>query len=399
MSQIFVARTLARALRASAVGAVFSVGLLPAFNVQAANKPPRLLHAFTSSTDGYGAASALQHGADDRFYGVNSLEGPQGGGTVYAIDKEGKFTVLHAFNPSTEGSEPMRRVAMAEDGLMYGVLKSGGSGCGAIFRLSTTGDSFAIMYKLKGATDGCWSSSGLVRGADGVYYGTTTSGGSSDWGTVFRWDPLTGFKTLHHFTRANGDGGYPLNGVTLSADGQSIYGVTNRGGTEDGGVLFKVQTDGTGYQVLHSMEESFGAWPSSELMLAKDGNFYGVARDGGSGNHGTLYRMTPSGETSLVYAFQSFGVAGYSPAGSLTEGRDGLLYGTTQYDGADKNGTLFALGRDGQMTIMHAFSDADAIGSNARGGLVKSGGYLYGATGSRPGSLFRIRKLQPETQQ
>ncbi|HEX5685237.1 MAG TPA: choice-of-anchor tandem repeat GloVer-containing protein [Ideonella sp.] len=399
MSQIFNARTFARSVRVSAVLAVVAIGSLPAFDAQAANKPARLLHAFTSSTDGYGAAPALQHGANDRFYGVNSLEGPLGGGTVYAFDRYGSFTVLHAFNSLTEGSEPMRRVAISENGLMYGVLKSGANGCGAIFRLSTTGDSFAIMYKFKGTTDGCGSTSGLVQGADGSYYGTATSGGSAGWGTVFRWDPLKGFKTLHHFTRANGDGGYPLNGVTLSADGKSVYGVTNRGGSEDGGVLFKVQTDGTGYQVLHSMEESFGSWASSELILAKDGNFYGAAERGGSGNHGTLYRMTPSGETSLVYAFQSFGVAGYSPAGPLTEGRDGLLYGTTQYDGAYKNGTLFALGRDGQMTIMHAFSDGDAIGSNARGGLAKAHGYLYGATGSRPGSLFRIRKLLPETQQ
>jgi uncharacterized repeat protein (TIGR03803 family) len=388
-------RQFKRPARTATILAAFGITSLLAFEVQAAKEPLELLHQFTSATDGFGSASALQHGPDDRFYGVSSTGGRFNSGTVYAVDKHGAFSVLHAFNWGTEGDEPSRRLVVANDGLLYGVLSSAAKGCGAIFRLSPSGDAFKVMYSLSGPTDGCHSFGGLVQGADGTFYGTTSTGGKNEWGTVFRWHPLKGFKTLHHFTHANGDGGYPLHGATLSADGKTVHGVTWRGGSEDGGVLFKVRTDGTGYQVIQSLTEATGTAPSGELLLAKDGNFYGTANSGGAHHHGSIYRLTPAGEASAIYSFESFSAVGSAPAGQLTDGGSGLLYGTTTYGGAKDNGTLFALSGDGTMTILHTFSDDDAIGYNARGGFARAHGYLYGATGGIPNTIFRIQKLKP----
>ncbi|HJV67683.1 MAG TPA: choice-of-anchor tandem repeat GloVer-containing protein [Ideonella sp.] len=378
------------------------VALLQAGAAQAAPKEPfELLHQFDAPTDGRGAAEGLVLGPDGRFYAVNALEGALGGGTAYAVDKHGVFTVLHAFNPWIEGSEAHGRLVSASDGSLYGVLSGGGAhGCGSIFRMSPSDGATEILHSFVRGAEGCKPLGGIVQGPDGVFYGTTSEGGAYQWGTVFRWAPGQRARVLHHFTHSDGDGGYPLRGVTMSADGLAVYGVTYRGGAQDSGVIFKVGTDGTDYSVLRSFDDKIGLSASGELVLAKDGNFYGPTARGGAGHYGTIYRLTPAGDVSVMHSFVSFSDVGQNPAGRLTLGEHGMLYGTTTYGGANAQGTIFALSRDGVMTVMHSFA-ADEFGFNAGGNLARAHGYLYGVTGNRgwplptAGTVFRIRKLEP----
>src|SRR6202012_5707166 len=92
---------------------------------------------------------------------------------------------------------------------------------------------------------------GLIQGADGVLYG--------DGACIFRINTDgSGYTNLHTFN-LNSDGVNPLGVLFQGSDG-ALYGTTSLGGTNGGGVVFKINTDGNGYQVLHS----FGA--------GKDGN-------------------------------------------------------------------------------------------------------------------------------
>jgi uncharacterized repeat protein (TIGR03803 family) len=73
-------------------------------------------------------------------------------------------------------------------------------------RANTT---FTVLYAFKGLEDGSFLYAGLVRDAAGNLYGTTTAGGTSGNGTVFKLD-MTGTKTvLHSFTGPPLDGQYP----------------------------------------------------------------------------------------------------------------------------------------------------------------------------------------------
>src|SRR5207248_428026 len=77
-------------------------------------------------------------------------------------------------------------------------------------------------------SDGAYPYAGLVQGRDGFLYGTTSEGGFTGYGTVFRMDPIGNATTLHAFT--NIDGAYPYAGLVQATDG-FFYGTTLQGGT------------------------------------------------------------------------------------------------------------------------------------------------------------------------
>jgi uncharacterized repeat protein (TIGR03803 family) len=144
----------------------------------------------------------------------------------------------------------------------------------------------------------------MVQGVDGNYYGTTTQGGAqciAACGTVFRITPAGVLTTLHDFQGP--DGFYPLAGLTLANDG-NFYGTTLTGGPNDstGGTVFKITAAGL-ETVLYSFcvsnpgDCTDGSNPSSKLIRAHDGNFYGTTNHGGAYGFGTVYRLTPDGET------------------------------------------------------------------------------------------------------
>jgi len=152
----------------------------------------------------------------------------------------------------------------------------------------------------------------------------------------------TGFSLLHDF-----DSGYPKCTLVQDTNG-TLYGTTS-GGFANFGTIFKWETNGGGFSVIHPFSGASGDpfGPGAGLLLASDGALYGAGSGGGQ-IPGGVFRLELSGSNfQVLHAFSVDGFDGYSPQAALAEGADGRIYGTTQFGGVSQNGTIFRLKKDG----------------------------------------------------
>jgi len=302
------------------------------------------------------------------------------------------FAALANFN-LTNGSNPSAPLVQGSDGNLYGATRLGGSaGLGTIFRLTKSG-ALTTLASFTG-TNGTNPNGGLIQASDGNFYGTTLNGGASNNGTVFRVTPAGALTTIYSFNGT--DGANPFSGVIQATDG-SFYGTAQYGGGHSHGAVFKV-TAGGAYTLLYSFNVTDGDLPRGTLVQASDGNFYGTAFAGGAHTKGTVFKITSAGALTTLYDFDVSGAPvnipdGANPNGSLIQGRDGALYGTTVSSGGTNNyGTVFKITTSGAFTNLHSFL---GDGSSPNPGLVVGPeGNFYGTTltgGTTDfGTIFRI---------
>lgn len=142
------------------------------------------------------------------------------------------------------------------------------------------------------------------------------------------------------------------------------------------------------YIHVFGIEVLDGAQPDGPPIQANDGNFYGITMNGGDGRCmdrdnacGTVYRLTVSGDYSVVYSFQGAPFDGGYPNGRLIQARDGALYGVTNIGGKYDRGVAYRLTLDGDYTVLHSFRETQERGENPLAGLVEGNdGVLYGTT-------------------
>ena len=170
-------------------------------------------------------------------------------------------------------------VAKAQD-VFTGLTSNGGpEGKGTAFSIKSNGTGFSII---KGFADwGNTPNGDLFRNSDGNFYGMTSAGGTfnTNSGTIFKMTSSGVITVLRQLDYAN-DGGYPQGELIKGNDG-NLYGMTNSGGTNTYGTIFRITTAGV-YTVLRAFSYSDGANPYGHLVLGKDGNFYGITRSGGT---------------------------------------------------------------------------------------------------------------------
>ena len=343
--------------------------------------------AFYGTTDDGGTGSCRHH---------------HGCGTIYATSPQGKVTVIHDFQDDANGSYPVAGLTAYEGslygttatGVIYSILPTGSdyqvlhtlsasqgfspgglivlhgllygttagdvdytkpcssytAGCGTVFAMTPSGQ-FTTLYRFKGVRDGD-SPSDLVA-FKGVLYGTTFAGGRSErcedgCGTIFSMTTSGAKHTLYSFESGR-DGHYPSNGGLALLNG-TLYGTTEGGGegcrpSAGCGTVFQVSTSGQ-YRVIYRFTgvSGDGAFPAAPLY-ALDGTLYGTTEGGGaqsgSSGNGTIFRTTPSGEESVLYAFQGLPP---EPQTALTS-LNGTLYGTTPFGGPNPHdiGMIFSL--------------------------------------------------------
>lgn len=335
------------------------------------------------------------------LYGTTEGGGPADRGTVYRVRPDGsEYGVLLTFGQvAADAGLPAAGVIEANDGLLYGTTRQGGTAnLGTVFRIAKDGSGYQILHNFAGGTtDGSGPFAKVIQGDDGRLYGVCTEGGTANKGLIFRMNrDGTGFSVLRSFTGSGGDGSTPAGELTQARDGV-LYGVTYDGGKNGGGTVFKINPDGSGYLVLRAFSgTSEPATPWGGVLAASDGRLYGTSTAGGTKSQGTIYAMNRDGTGFVVLAnLGATATDGARPIAKLVETNEGLLWGTCNTGGQAGNGTVFAISRDGTgYATVHDFGSGNQGSSPVAGLTILSEGILYGsgyAGGSRgQGSLFRL---------
>jgi uncharacterized repeat protein (TIGR03803 family) len=341
------------------------------------------------------------------LYGTASAGGSLDNGVVFKMNTNGSgYTVLKNFAGS-DGSAPVADLLLSGNTL-YGTTDMGGNYDGVVFKVNTDGSGYTVLKNFT-LDDGFALWGGLVLSGN-TLYGTASEGGRSGGnggGVVFNVNTDgSGFAVLKAFM--GGDGGDPYHG-NLVLSGSTLYGTTVGGGSFSDGVVFKMNTDGSSYTVLKSFTGSDGMWPSAGLILAGS-TLYGTTGAGGSSynsnneGYGVVFKMNTDGSGYTV--LKNFtGSDGYFPMADLVLSGS-TLYGTTEYGGSACNppddngyGVVFMLNTDGSgYTVLKDFTGSDgglpsarlALAGNTLYGTTQSGGSSYNATNAGYGVVFEL---------
>ena len=355
------------------------------------------LFAFGGGTEGQNPGAGLIQATNGMFYGVTERGGTNDDGTVFQMTPDGTVTPLYSFTAGNDGAVPLAPLTQGNDGNFYGTTYEGGiSNAGAIFKITPAGV-LTPLHTFTNGLDGGNSYAPLIQATDGNFYGTTSSGGGKNgYGTVFQITSAGALTTLHVFTNSgSGKGGtYPTAGLVQGADGQ-FYGTTLSGGTNGYGTIFKINSAGVFLSIYSFKGTNDGAGPSASLTQGADGNFYGVCDNGNSSSgNGIVFRVTASGVLTQLHSFNGTNDGGY-PEAPLLLGTDGKFYGTTEYGGDNDVGTVFQITSNGIFTTLHSFTYVEN-GPESYAALVQAtnGNFYITCEGSgysfNPGTIFRL---------
>ncbi len=398
-----------RACRSLAVVGLTS-GLLISLVIQSATAAETLLHAFAGGSDGALPLSGLTSDSVGNLYGTTQTGGANCDcGTVFKIAPGGSESVLYAFQAGKDGVWPWGGLAMDNSGNLYGTTEGGGGacGCGTIFELAPNGTE-TVLYAFRSGNDGEQPAGNLIRDQEGNLYGATRASGiyngnciNYSCGTVFKL-AADGTETVLYFFQGGSDGDLPADGVIADVSG-NLYGTTVFGGSGGAGTVFKLASNGT-ETILYSFKGgNDGSAPEAGVIMDKSGNLYGTTATGGPFGGGTVYKLNPNGNETVLYAFRG-GSDGSWPHSDLVRDKAGNLYGTTQYGGGTTKchqhirylgcGSVFKLAPDGTKTELFAFKWKQ--GALPTHSLLLKNSTLYGTTmeggAYNAGTVFSVSK-------
>ena len=315
------------------------------------------------------------------------------------------YEVIRSFGfPDQLGHLPLAGVVRGPDGFLYGTTYSGGAADGAlgvVYRVSDTGSNYQVLHAFSWTDNMGWHPRApLCVNSNGVLFGTTFSGGSNNMGVVFRLNPDgSSYRELHHFA-GKPDGAYPAAGLRIGTD-SALYGTTSAGGSNYNGCIYSINQDGSNYRVLyHFAGELDGIGPSG-LLNGTAGVLYGVTERGGGTNrstYGTIFRINEGGGGyEVLHRFDQTNGASPSLSAELVRSPDGVLFGTTYSGGASNQGTIFRIGEDGSgFAVLHDFSGGLGGGANPMSTLTLVGDEIYGTTTgggtNKAGVIFKINR-------
>jgi uncharacterized repeat protein (TIGR03803 family) len=312
-----------------------------------------------------------------------------------------RYRVIFSFGGS-DGKQPGALIGM--DGTLYGTTALGGDkgklcsadGCGTAFSITRAGAE-RVLHAFTGGRNG-GNPNGLTK-LDGVFYGTTATGGvssgkcvvvpKSGCGTIFSITPSGMLHVLYRF-QGGSDGAFPVGALT--ALNGVLYGVTDSGGSYGSGcsagcgTVFSITTAGEENVIYRFGTAPDGTTPAGLTPLA--GKLYGTTTNGGAGGLGTIFRVTTGGEENVLYSFTG-SPDGAHPLAPLEE-LNGAFYGTTEEGGQGNGsagfGTVFTVNAAGSESVLYRFQGADDADPQAP--LTTLNGKLYGATPGQSGRAY-----------
>ncbi len=306
------------------------------------------IYSFTGGTDGANPTYCyMMFDGVGNLYGTAYGGGANGYGVVFELSPVGTSwteTVLYSFANTPDGANPVNGLIMDPAGNLYGKTFYGGAGDGIVFELSPSGAMWTEQAIYAAETEA--NDAGLTMDADGNIFGTTYS-------TVFElspngngaWNPTV----IHTFTGAPKDG-WGAEGTPVLDQAGNIYGTTTSGGGENYGTVYELSPGKRGEwteKILHTFTAKLvpggganGGSPWAGIVFDGAGNIYGTTFDGGyldvwPGSTGTVFKLAPSDKGGyLEKVLWSFWPPnGEIPYSSLILDSAGKLYGTTSYGG------------------------------------------------------------------
>jgi len=355
-------------------------------------------HVFTNTPDGANPKQIVLAG--NLFYGLATTGGsPTNNGTIFTATPGGNYATLFNFPGGTNASSPTG--LLVTNGMIYGVTKGYGTNFGCLFSLNTNGSNFTVIHMFTATPDAKTPYGNPILVGNNLY-GTAASGGSKNYGGIYSINTNGGnYAVLYSFSNSP-DGSAPQ--ACLAAINNTLYGTTSSGGSNNYGCIFKINTDGTGYGILHSFTAiPDGHNPNSGLTVFSN-VLYGSTYSGGSNNSGTLFKITTNASYSVIYNFAS--TNGIYPRSELTP-YNGRLYGETTSGGIGGSGTLFQINANGTgYNVLKNFAGNGATppdGAMPYAPVVVAGNTLWGTTlyGGLPsqsvgsGLLFQVGMPAP----
>jgi len=330
-----------------------------------------LIHSFTNSPDGGGPQAGLVFN-NQTLYGTTVGGGANGSGTIFKSNTNGaSYSVIKSFSPlvdyfglytNSDGARPGGDLTIAGD-TIYGTTSTGGhSGNGTVFRMSTNGTQFTVLKDFTNdvrgvAVEGATPKAALILSGS-TLYGTV----AGIFGGVFRLNTNgSGFAIIKNIG--------PIGNLILSGD--TLYGINSQ-------TVFSMKTNGLNYTTLRTFTNSpDGINPQAGLVLSGN-TLYGTTAGGGSYSYGTIFKVNTDGSGYAILENLSFSEVGTQPQSSLVL-LGNTLYGNTFMGGPRAFGTVFKINTDGTgLSVLKNF--VGNTGQFPVGSLASDGTTLYGST-------------------
>jgi uncharacterized repeat protein (TIGR03803 family) len=247
------------------------------------------------------------------LYGMTSQGGNGGNGAIFTFDTStSTYARIYSFD-GKHGVAPHGQLILDPNGkTFYGMTQSGGSAAvGAVFSFSRTcsaasskcKNKFKVLHNFTCPNNGfptCTGGAGanpdhgtLVQSGT-TLFGLTANGGKYGNGTLFSIQTNgKHFKILQHFGNpGSNDGISPLGSLLL--DGTTLYGTTKSGGNKGKGSVFRINTDGTGYDRIWDFQggTTDGKKPDDDVILLNS-TLYGMTEVGGQCGFGAIFALVP----------------------------------------------------------------------------------------------------------
>ena len=386
------------------LAAVFAVTALLGLPVQA--QTYKIIYDVGNSS-GESPGATLLLSKSGRLYGTMQT-GPNGGsGDVFEFRRAGAgwiFSPIHLFTApfgGDDGADPINKggLTVGPDGSYYGTTEGGGIddgnlSLGVVFKITPPLTAclsalcpwkLTVLYKFQNSPDGAFPHGNVIFDAAGNIYGTTNEGGTYGYGTVFKLAPSNGGWTetvLHSFPCC----GLPDAGLAMDGAGNLYGAILSDYYNAHYGAVFELNPAGNdwNYSVIHAFTDTTeGCYPYGGVVFDEEGNLYATTTQCGPGNGGTVFELSPSDSGWTFQTIYSF-VGNRGPQSTLTIDSGGILYGTTQDDGAHGGGSVFRLSPSGggwNFTSLHDFIADGHDGVYPVGGVTLApDGTLYGTT-------------------
>ena len=349
---------------------------------------------FTNGSTGRSVSAKLIQVNNGKLYGVAKYGGSNNDGTIFEYDYiNNKFNVLFNFDEDVTGKFPNGRLLQTSTGKLYGTTLLGGANDnGTIYTYDIKTGEFTNVFDFDFYTTGSYASGGLIEAPNGKLYGTTSQGGQNQYdyntylpieeGFLFEFDTVDhSYTKIHAFNNVL-DGQKPLGTLFYNAENGYIYGMTNFGGVNNDGVIFRFDPTVKEYEKLKDFDYTYdGAQPQSTFMMTENGKLYATTNKGGNIGRGTLFEFDPlTNEHSVRINFDE-ALDGSYPNG-IVQAANGTVYGIMQNGGLHNSGTLIKIDPYQNTYTKIIDFDNEDLGQRPEGLPIQyDNGKFYGFTG------------------